>query len=104
MTLVAAGTATLLYSGSLSKPISKPKSVYEAKIENNEKSDLVIRLENGENEVMLRGENSRLTHLKDKKQKELDVLKNEYDYKRQQKISEYRDLRDRLAIPEDDER
>ena len=35
----------------------KPKNVYEAKIDSDDKSDLVVRLESGKNDIMLRGEN-----------------------------------------------
>lgn len=80
-------------------PLDKPKNVYEAKLRDNEKSDLVVRLESGKNDIMLRGENG-LESLKNKKGKELNELKAKYDSKRQEKVSEYDNLKGRLATPE----
>ena len=93
--------ATIEHYTTASVPFDRPKNVYEAKLQNDKSSDLVVRLESGTNEIMLRGNDGGLTGLKDKKQEELNRLKADYNIKTQKKISEYSSLKQRLTAPEE---
>ncbi len=81
-------------------PVDRPKHVYEASIERPDKTDFVVRLESGLTEVMLREEDGTV-NLRDKRQKELDGLRQAYSKTRQRTEYNFNSLHQRLAEPEE---